>query len=146
MEKNIGGQIAQYCALLHEWNAAYEEYAKSAGFSFTSLSILSAIYEKPNRTQKEIAEDCFLPKQTVNAVITSFYKKGWIKLEELPEDRRNKTVNFTAEGMEKAEEIVSRIRSCEQQAMEKLTAEQREQLLDLTKTYIRSCVSAMKNE
>lgn len=145
MEEHIQKQIAQYCGLLHEWNASYEEYAKSAGFSYTSLSILSAIYRTANCTQKELAESCFLPKQTVNAVITSFLKNGWVKLEEIPEDRRNKTVNFTAEGQLKAKEVMKKVRESERMAMEKLTEEQRKTLLDLTKIYVLSCKEAMKN-
>ncbi len=146
MVTGIRAQIAQYCSLLHEWNASYEEYAKSAGLSYTSLSVLSAIYSNPGRTQKELAENCFLPKQTVNAVITSFLKNGWVKLEEMPKDRRNKTVNFTETGMENATKIIDKVRECEDKAMSGLTNEQRDALLDLTKIYIRSCSSAMKNE
>ena len=42
---DIQDQIRQYCACLQEWNASYEEYAKSVGLSYTSLSLLIAIYE-----------------------------------------------------------------------------------------------------
>ena len=45
-------QIRQYCACLQEWNASYGEYAKSVGLSYTSLSLLSAIYETEQCTQK----------------------------------------------------------------------------------------------
>ena len=146
MKVGIRAQIAQYCNLLHEWNASYEEYAKSMGLSYTSLSVLSAIYSNPGCTQKELAESCFLPKQTVNAVITSFLKNDWVRLEEMPNDRRNKTVNFTETGMENAARIIDKVRECEDKAMIGLTEEQREALLDLTRMYIRSCSSAMKNE
>lgn len=146
MAADIRAQIAQYCNLLHEWNASYEEYAKSTGLSYTSLSILNAIYNNPGHTQKELAESCFLPKQTVNAVITSFLKNGWVKLEEMPEDRRNKTVNLTETGMEHAAKIIVKVRECEDKAMSGLTEEQREALLELTRMYISSCSNAMKNE
>lgn len=146
MDNTIKMQIAQYCDLLHEWNASYEEYAKSVGLSYTSLSILSAVYSDPGCTQKELAERCFLPKQTVNAVITSFLKKGWVKLEEKPEDRRNKTVLLTDTGMEKATDIITKVRASENKAMSGLTKEQRVTLLELTREYIRSCSKAMKNE
>ena len=53
MAVSIRAQIVQYCNLLHEWNASYEEYAESAGLSYTSLSVLSAIYSSPRRTQKK---------------------------------------------------------------------------------------------
>ena len=144
MQKDIREKNRQYCNLLHQWNDSYETYAKSAGLSYTSLSVLEALYEKKGCTQKELAENCLLPKQTVNAVITSFLKKGWVKLEELPEDRRIKIVHFTGEGKRTAKDLVSRIRESEQEAMEKLSKEQRESLLALTKTYIESCMTAMK--
>ncbi len=103
-------QIRQYCSYLHEWNASYEDYARSVGLSYTSLSILSALYGAENCTQKMLCESCFLPKQTVNTAITAFYKKGWVRLEELPEDRRNKTIHFTPEGQAAADEIMRRQR------------------------------------
>lgn len=146
MRDEIRGQIAQYCELLHAWNASYAEYAKSVGFSYTSLSLLEAIYEEPNCTQKQLAEICSLPKQTVNAVITSFLKKGWVTLEELPEDRRNKTVNLTEAGEAKAVEIVTKIHESEHASMSSLTEDQRKELLTLTKAYITRCQQETKNE
>lgn len=143
MKQTINDQITMYCNLLHEWNVAYEAYAKSMGLSHTALDILTTIYETPNCTQKEIADSIFLPKQTVNAVITTFLKNDWVKLEELPSDRRNKMVNLTENGMTKAREIMDKVQSCELEAMKQLSVEERETLLKLTKTYIQSCSRAM---
>lgn len=143
MKPTINDQIAMYCNLLNEWYMAYAAYAKSMGLSNTALDILTTIYENPNCTQKDIAESCFLPKQTVNAVVTSFLKDGWVQLEELPSDRRNKTVNLTAEGLAKAREIMDKVHSCEITAMSQLTEDERDTLLKLTKTYIHKCSQAM---
>lgn len=143
MKPTIKDQIAMYCNLLNEWYVAYEAYAKSMGLSNTALDVLTTIYESPNFTQKEIADTCLLPKQTVNAVVTAFLKDGWVTLEELPSDRRNKTVNLTAEGMTKAREIMDKIHSCEITAMSQLSEDERETLLKLTKTYIHKCSQAM---
>lgn len=143
MKPTINDQIAMYCNLLNEWYVAYEAYAKSMGLSNTALDVLTTIYESPNFTQKEIADTCLLPKQTVNAVVTAFLKDGWVTLEELPSDRRNKTVNLTAEGMTKAREIMDKIHSYEITAMSQLSEDERETLLKLTKTYIHKCSQAM---
>lgn len=143
MKPTINDQIAMHCNLLNEWYVAYAAYAKSMGLSNTALDILTTIYENPNCTQKDIAESCFLPKQTVNAVVTSFLKDGWVQLEELPSDRRNKTVNLTAEGLAKAREIMDKVHSCEITAMSQLTEDERDTLLKLTKTYIHKCSQAM---
>ncbi len=144
MLPDYSAQINQYSSYLHEWNASYEEYAKSVGLSFTSLTILCAIYRTEQCTQKQLCEQCFLPKQTVNAAVTVFYKKGWIRLEELPEDRRNKTIHFTEAGRQEAERILSKVRQSEQQAMSKLTDAEREILLSATKRYVTGCKEAMK--
>lgn len=144
MQPDYSTQINQYSSYLHEWNASYEEYAKSVGLSFTSLTILCAIYRTEQCTQKQLCEQCFLPKQTVNAAVTAFYKKGWIRLEELPEDRRNKTIHFTETGQQEAQRILSKVRQSEQQAMSKLTDAEREILLSATKRYVTGCKEAMK--
>lgn len=141
---DIQSQIREYCSYLQEWNASYEEYAKSVGLSFTSLSILSTIYQTENCTQKFLSEHCFLPKQTVNAIITTFYKKGWVQLREMPTDRRNKTVHLTKLGIAEAERILQRVRQSEQQAMSQLTEEERIVLLSATRRYISGCKDAMK--
>lgn len=144
MQSEITDQINEYCSYLQEWNASYEEYAKSVGLSYTSLSILSALCRTENCTQKQLCEQCFLPKQTVNAAVTAFYKKGWIRLEELPEDRRNKTIHFTELGSTESERIISRVRMSEQQAMGRLTEEERRLLLSATRQYVIGCKEAMK--
>ena len=144
MPQDIREQIREYCAYLQEWNASYEEYAKSVGLSFTSLYILSAIYRTENCTQKILTEQCFLPKQTVNAVITSFYKKGWVELREQPEDRRNKTVHLTEAGRTAVEPILQRVQQSEQLAMSRLTEEERAVLLSATRRYVTECREAMK--
>lgn len=137
-------QIRQYCSYLHEWNASYEDYARSVGLSYTSLNILSALYGMENCTQKMLCESCFLPKQTVNTTITAFYKKGWVRLEELPEDRRNKTIHFTPEGQAAADEIMQRVRESELRSMEALSESERLVLLSVTKRYVAGCKDAMK--
>ena len=137
-------QIRQYCSYLNEWNASYEDYARSVGLSYTSLSILSALYGTENCTQKMLCERCFLPKQTVNTVVTAFYKKGWIRLEELPEDRRNKTIHFTPEGQAAADKILQSVRESELKAMGELSEAERLVLLSVTKRYVAGCKDAMK--
>ena len=144
MQDNHNELIKRYCSYLQEWNASYEEYARSVGLSYTALSILTALYKTENCTQKLLCEQCFLPKQTVNAAVTAFYKKGWVRLEEMPEDRRNKTIHFTEEGKAEAERIVSKIRQCEQYSMDNLTEEERRVLLCATQKYVAGCKKAMK--
>lgn len=144
MRQDIQEQICEYFSYLQAWDASYAEYAKSVDLSFTSLAILSAIHRTEKCTQKLLAEQCFLPKQTVNAVITSFYKRGWVELQELPEDRRNKTVHLTETGWAEAEHILQKVWQCEQSAMSQLTEDACAVLLSATRRYVTGCKVAMK--
>ncbi len=109
------------------------------------ITNLSALYEIENGTQKRLCEPCFLPKQTINTAVTTFYKKGRIRMEELPEDRRNKTIHFTDEGRREAEGILQKVRDSEHQEMKDLSKAEREQLLSLTERYVTACTTSMKD-
>lgn len=141
---NTAGYIQEYCSCLHEWDAAYEDYAKSVGLSYTSLCILNAIYETDGCTQKQLCSLCFLPKQTVNAAVTGFYDKGWLRMQELPEDRRNKALHLTELGRGEAGRILQNLHECDRIAMGSLTESEQAQLLSLTRRYMSACISAMK--
>ena len=113
------------------------------GLSYTGLIVMYEIYEIENCTQKKLGEYCFIPKQTVNAVVTSFYKKGWITLEEMPQDRRNKTIHLTEKGRKDTEEILEKVKENENKAMEQLSESERETLMSLTKKYVTCFKDAM---
>ncbi len=80
---DINLKTKAFCNAWQSLSIIYEDYARKVGVSYNSLYILNAIQENENCTQKQICEKTLLPKQTVNNVITSFYKKGYIELIEL---------------------------------------------------------------
>lgn len=134
-DPQIVKQVSQFCEEYHVINMVYEDYARTLDISYTSLQILTMIMFTKECTQKVICEKTFLPKQTVNAVVTGFYKKGIIELREMPSDRRNKTIHLTEEGTKYAGQIIPQIRKAEYAAFEKLTSEQRENLLEAIRIY-----------
>ena len=90
------------------FNSISESYAKSFGLSYVNFIILYSIFTTENCTQTIICKNLSLPKQTVNIAITYFYKKGYIKLIENPENRREKTIHFTDAGKKYSENIISK--------------------------------------
>ncbi len=122
----------------------YEEYAKSIGMSNTSFNVLWTILFNENCTQNEICKHTWVPKQTVNAAITDFYKNGLVVLEELPEDRRTKAVKLTEKGKEYAQKAVCHIRNAEYVAMEQFTEQERELLIGLFKRYADTCLETVR--
>lgn len=88
MQKEMESDVRQFCNAWQSLNRIYEDYARTVDIPYTSLYILSMITQTENCTQKIICERTLLPKQTVNTVITGFYKNSLVELRELPEDRR----------------------------------------------------------
>lgn len=140
--RDIGARTEAFCSAWQSLSMIYEDYARKAGVSYNSLYILNAIYQAENCTQKEICEQTLLPKQTVNNVVTGFYKSGYVELEELPENRRIKTIHLTKKGREYADTLIPHISQANRQAMESLTEEQQDELIHLIEIY----VSAFRRE
>lgn len=128
-EKQIEMDVQEFCSAWQGLNAVYEDYARKQDIPYSNLYILSIISKTENCTQKMICEHTLLPKQTVNTIITGFYKTGWVELRELPEDRRIKSVHLTEKGQTYADSVLPHIREAELAAMERLSEEQRKQLL-----------------
>lgn len=142
-KEKIEDQVRRFCDAWQDLNMIYEDYARSINVPYTSLHILSLITRIDGCTQKTICEKTFLPRQTVNTIITGFYKKKWITLEETPEDRRIKTIHLTKSGEEYAAQVIPQIRKAELQAMEVLTPEQRKALLEGISIYRNAFHTAM---
>ena len=130
----IRNQMAQFNASLQTIEKIYEEYAKSVGLTYMSLTVLHIICDcgvDEQCTQKLITEKSHYNKQVVNVIIKGFYEKGHILLEELKEDRRNKQIILTEKGKNYAEEILSPLWEIEEQALSVLKDSERAHLLEM---------------
>ena len=139
-------KIRAFCGAWQSLSVIYEDYARKSGISYNSLYILNAIQQNENCTQKLICEKTLLPKQTVNNVISAFYKSGYIELLELPENRRIKTIHLTEKGTEYADTLIPHIHQADQRAMQTLTEEQQDTLLRLIGTYVSAFRKEMLGE
>lgn len=135
-----------FCNAWQSISIIYEDYARKAGISYNSLYILNAIQQIKDCTQKQICEKTLLPKQTVNNVITAFYKSGYIELREFPENRRIKTIHLTEKGKQYADELIPHIHQADKVAMGALTEEQQDTLLSLMDTYVSAFRKEMLGE
>lgn len=124
-----------FCDITKQINGVYEEYAKSVGLSYTSLYVLHMIALSENCTQKYIAEQMYLPKQTINSVISAFCKQGLVELTELPEDRRHKGLHLTEKGHELADKILPQIERAEHCSMAQFNDNEKEMLFSLIRRY-----------
>lgn len=121
MNKKIKERTGKFDILWREIDTVYSDYAHNLGISYTEMHILSLISVIEDCTQKILCEKIFLPKQTVNSVITACYKKGWIELKEKPDDRRVKTIVLTKKGKAYVDKNITPIMEAEEKAMSALS-------------------------
>ncbi len=122
--------------MFQDMDKVYEEYAKSKGMTYVSLSILEEIFELGDGcTQKQISEETHYPKQMINPVVKSFLEDGLIKLREIPSDRRNKEILLTEKGRALCAEIVAPLLGKETSALQNMGGQQCAELLRLLELY-----------
>ena len=136
----------QFEEFSQEWQhivMLYNDYARSVGINYTALQVLRYIAELETCTQKNICAQSFLPRQTVNTIITGFCKKGYVELRESAEDHRVKTIHFTKAGKLYADSISQKLQQAEYQTMAQLSDAQRTALLAGFHAYARSLQSQL---
>ena len=131
--KEINELVNAYCRLRDRQRAIYDKCAKRHDLTINELFVLDILWFAPEGcTQTEICERLSSNKQTIAALITRFWKKGYITYEEVAEDRRNKRSRFTRAGRAYAETIIPPAADAENLAMAELGAEKLTELVDLT--------------
>lgn len=121
----------------------YGVYAKAWGLSYMSFRVLEIIYHSPNRcTQKHICERSLYTKQTVNMIVASFWRQGYVRLEEIAADRRNKQIRLTEKGRAHAEKLFQPLWELEQAVLNTLSETQRNGFVSLTQL----CTQRMRDE
>jgi len=125
-----------YCTFRDEQFALYDAYAKGKGMLMKTFLVLNVLYyAQDGLTQKEICGKTFQSKQTVSLIIKSLHEEGYLTLMEKTGDKRNKTVKLTASGRAYAERPVRHITWAEDTAMSRLSVEEQEQLIALSRRF-----------
>lgn len=143
---NLEEKTRAFCNAWQSLNIIYDDYARKSGISYNSLYILNAIQQIKDCTQKQICEKTMLPKQTVNNVVTAFYKSGYIELRECPENRRVKTIHLTETGEQYADTLITHIHRADKLAMGALTEKEQDMLLSLMDKYVAAFRQEMLGE
>lgn len=129
----------------HEYSDIYAEYAKKVGISSSTLDVLLVLNEEPAEcTQKVLCGATFLPKQTINSIVTSFLHQGLVVLTESQVDRRFKNVRLTEAGKVYASKIVQPILAAEHATMASLPAAKRQKMLTTLTHYLHTFKQNMR--
>lgn len=135
VSKEINNLVNAYCRLRDRQHAVYSQCAKQHDLTTNELFVLNILWFAPEGcTQTEICKRLSSNKQTIAAIITRFWKKGYIAYEEVMEDRRNKRILFTEAGKEYAGAIIPPAAEAENLAMAELGLEKLTELVRLTES------------
>lgn len=96
----------------------YAASAKKIGVKDSTVALLYALDDGNSYSQKEICEQWFIPKTTLNTIVRECVGAGYIILENSGH-RREKKIRITTKGSEYARTILNPIYEMERRAMEK---------------------------
>ena len=137
MDRKILEFEDQFMDCTRQMDDLYARFAKSNGLTYMSLLVLDCICDRPaGCTQKEICEVTFYSKQSVNLIVKKFLEQGFVRLEEIPEDRRNKRITLTEKGRAWADATIFRFWDAEERAMAALTEEERTLFLQTMRRFV----------
>ncbi len=91
----------------------YEKYAQIYGLTYNSLTVYYAIEYYGKCTQKQIAEEWAISKQTVNNIVKKGIREGLIEF--INNDKKNKLIRFTVEGKKRISKIAKESMLLEEQ-------------------------------
>ena len=138
MEAGTEKRYQEFISASKEIDDVYHMLALKFGLSDSAMWILCTMREANRElTQAEIAQEMSMRRQTVNSAIKNLEKQGYLRLEAVSGDRRNKILSFTEEGETFVKRTVDRVLSLEHQVFENLEVEEQEKITQILRKYTR---------
>lgn len=97
-------------------NGAYDMIAKKIGIKENTLALLYALDDGKAHSQKEICEEWFIAKTTLNTIVKECAEEGYIFLE-AGDHKKEKKICLTEKGRKYARDILSKVYELEEYAM-----------------------------
>lgn len=125
----IRQQIEQMYTYMCRQEALYGEWAKRRGISYHTMMTLYALDQEQPCTQKQIAEEWMVPKQTVNTIVKNLERQGYLVFT-AGRDQKEKLISFTEAGRAYARQYLGELYEREERAMEAIHEPLRQALLE----------------
>lgn len=104
---------------IYNLNKVYLLHEKQKKVSGAELCLMYALDDGCPHSQKEIAEEWFVPLTTVNTIIKRWQKEGYLILTPIPGKRREKQILLTEVGKQYAKDIMAFVYQVEERALKK---------------------------
>lgn len=137
MNDHIKGQIDIINQHIKEINSLYHTAAVKSGISDGELCVWSLLLTTDKEySQQDMCELLFLPKQTINSIISGLIKKGYLFLEHVPGTRNRKVIRLSDEGRNYGNKNIMWIFEAEQHTMEDADPSEISTLISMLEKYI----------
>lgn len=133
------------CAII-QFRGLYAAWAKEHGISYHELLVLYTIRDQGFCTQKQICDNYFLPRQTMNHVFLDLRKRGLLELSFEHCIGREKAFILSVQGDKYAKPLLDALNRVELQTLETFG---RKNILSMVKDvldYNQALETAMKTE
>ena len=104
----------QFNAAWAKSTALYTKAASALGIGYPEMMVLYALEFMGELTQKQIAENFGMQKQTVHTVVSALQKKGYLLLKASEGDKREKRIVLTESGWEYACKMIAPLKKTEE--------------------------------
>lgn len=108
--------------------------------TFEMFQIMVCLWRKAGVNQQELALKTFKDKASLTYLINNLEKKGWVFRQEDVEDRRNKRIHLTEEGMAMRERVIPLLEDIYLQAAKQVNHKHLEKCL----VYLQELNNALK--
>ena len=123
-------------------DGAYYRWAVRSGVTHHTLDLLYALDDGQPHSQKQICEEWAIPKTTVNTVVRSCREAGYITLEPMPDQPRQRQLCLTPAGTAYAREALAELYVLENQAMAAVVKKYGPSFVAAMALYSASCRAA----
>lgn len=134
-------QFRLYSSLTKQVNERYKAVAAESGISDAVFWILYALrYIEENVTQTDIANFLFMNKYTVSSAIKKMEAEGYITLEKIEGNKKNKPISLTEKGVELAKKTADVMIAYELRAFNVLTKREKGLFVRLSNKYSKAFI------
>ena len=139
MKKEIThAQIHAFNRLYYKIVGLYARLDNELGINPHLYKVLHGLVVSDLHTQKDIAQSYEMPKQTINNVILSLQKQGFIEVQTSTTDKREKLIYLTQSGAKYAQDFIAQYTDFEQKIYEKLGTQKFQKLIEIFSDYERA--------
>lgn len=130
MKKEIThAQIHALNKLYYKIIGLYDRLDNALGINPHLYKVLHGLVVSDLHTQKDIAQSYEMPKQTINNVILSLQKQGFVEVQTSPTDKREKLIYLTQSGTKYAQDFIVQYTDFEREIYQRLGTQKLEKLI-----------------